>query len=178
MNVMAKRDKRTLDKTVNAVIIYDTFDFATKAKATLERAAHRTRESLHWNLTPWRVDMLKLPPAVEESLADAAAAHLFVLPVRQLRSLLEDWLERWATCRQVQEATLAVWDGGNTDTLSAQVTSKLSHFVGHHGVSLLFDDHALVGDKSSMFASVLHKREVSMNPDAPAHPGAVSECPL
>ena len=166
MNVTAKRDERTLDATVNAVIIYDTFDFATTAKATLERAAQRTCENPQWIIKPWRVDMLKVPPAVEKSLADAAAAHLIVLPVRQVQFLLEDWLERWATCRQVQEATLAVWDGGYTDTLSAQVTSKLSHFVGHHGVSLIFDDHALP------------KREDSFTPDAPAHPGAVSECPL
>ena len=129
--------------TLNAVIIYERFDFAAKAKAMLERAAHETGETTHWSVNPWRVDMLKLPPAAEAARAEAAEAHLIVLAVRQVQSLfpwLADWLERWATCRQVQEAALAVWDGGNTDTLSARATPELLQFAGRHGLSLIFED--------------------------------------
>ena len=96
---------------MNAVIIYDEFDYATKAKATLERAAHRTDETTHWGVRLWRVDVLKLPPAAEAALAEAVEAHLIMLAVRQVQSLLPwlmDWLERWATRRQIQEAALAV----------------------------------------------------------------------
>jgi hypothetical protein len=84
----AIRDKNVFDATMNAVIIYDTFDFAAKANAMLERAAHQTDETTHWSVKPWRVDMLKLPPAAEAALADAAEAHLILLAVRQVQSLL------------------------------------------------------------------------------------------
>jgi tRNA A37 threonylcarbamoyltransferase TsaD len=75
-----------------------------------------------------------------------------------------DWLERWARCRQVQEAALAVWGGGSADTRLARPTPELSQFARHHGLSLIFDDNALVEDKSLMVASDLHKREVSLTP--------------
>jgi len=123
---------------MNAVIFYDKFDFAAKAKAILERAAHRTDETTHWSVKPWRVDMLKLPPAAEAALAEAAEAHLIVLAVCQVQSVLVDWLERWATCRQVQEAALAVWSGGNADTCSARAAPELSQFAGRHGLGLIF----------------------------------------
>ena len=128
---------------MNAVIIYDRFDFAAKAKAMLERAAHGTGEATHWSVKPWRVDMLKLPPAAEAALAEAAEAHLIVLALRQVQSFfpwLADWLERWATCRQVQEAALAVWDSENADTRPVRATPELSQFAGRHGLSLLFDE--------------------------------------
>jgi hypothetical protein len=108
--------------------------------------------------------MLELSPAAEAALAEAAEAHLIVLALRQVQSVLVDWLERWATCRQVQEAALAVWDGGNADTRSARVTPELTQFAGRYGLSLIFDDNALVEDKSSMFASDLHEREVTLTP--------------
>lgn len=167
MKATAIRDKNAFDAITNAVIIYDTVAFAGKAKAMLERAAHRTGEIMRWNVKPWRVDMLRLPPASEAALAEAAEAHLIVLAVRQVQSLLPwlvDWLERWATCRRVREAALAVWDGGNADTRSARATPELSQFVGRHGLSLIFADNALIEDTSPMFAGDLNKREVSLTP--------------
>lgn len=152
---------------MNAVIIYDKFDFAAQANAMLERAAHRAGETTHWSVKPWRVDILKLPPAAEAALAEAAEAHLIMLAVRQVQSVLPwlvDWLERWAACRQVQETALAVWDGGSADPLSARAAPGLLQFARRHGLSLIFDDNALVEDISSMVASDLHKREVSLTP--------------
>jgi uncharacterized phage-like protein YoqJ len=58
MSATAIREENVLDATMNAVIIYDEFDYATKANAMLERAAHRTDETTHWSVKPWRVDML------------------------------------------------------------------------------------------------------------------------
>jgi hypothetical protein len=164
MSATPIRENHAFEATMNAVIIYDRFDFAAKVKAMLERAAHGTGEATHWSVKPWRVDMLKLPPAAEAALAEAAEAHLIVLALRQVQSLLVDWLERWATCRQVQEAALAVWDGGNANTRSARATPELSQFAGRHGLSLIFDDNALVEDESSMLASDLHEREVTLTP--------------
>ena len=152
---------------MNAVIIYDRFDFAAKAKAMLERAAHGMGEAAHWSVKPWRVDMLELPPAAEAALAEAAEAHLMVLELRQVPSLLPwlgDWLERWAASRQVQDAALAIWDGGNAASRPARATPEWSQFAGRHGLSLIFNDNVLVVDKSSIFANDLHEREVALTP--------------
>lgn len=112
------------------------------------------------------MDMLALPPAAETALVEAAEAHLIVIAVQKVQPLLIDWLERWANCRQVQEAALAVWDGTNADrlTISTCATPELSQFTGRHGLSLLFGNNALVGDKSSMNSSDLRGREVSLTP--------------
>jgi hypothetical protein len=171
LNATAIRDESAFAAAMIAVIIYDKFDFAARANSMLERAAHRTGETMHWSVNPWRTDMLKLPPASEAALAEAAEARLIVLAVLQVHSLapcLVDWLERWATRRQVQEAALAVWNGGNADTSLVRATPELSQFAERHGLSLIFDDNALVGDKSSMFTSEPHKRDVSFIP-TPQH---------
>jgi hypothetical protein len=167
MSATAIREENVFEATMNAVIIYDEFDFATKANATLERAAHRTDETTHWGVRLWRVDVLKLPPAAEAALAEAVEAHLIMLAVRQVQSLLPwlmDWLERWATRRQIQEAALAVWGGGSADTRLARASPELSQFAGHHGLSLIYDDNAMVENKSSMVPSDLQKQEVSLTP--------------
>jgi lysyl-tRNA synthetase class I len=99
MNATAIRDENVFDATMTAMIIYDKCDSAAKAKEMLERVAHRTDERTHWSVMPWRADMLKLSPTAEVALAEAAEAHLILLAVRQVQSLLPwlvDWLERWA----------------------------------------------------------------------------------
>ncbi len=167
MPVIAMRDKKAFDATMIAVIIYDKYDFATKANAMLERAAQRTGETEHWRVKPWRADILKLPPAAEEALAEAADAHLILLAMRQVQSFLPwllGWLERWAVCRRIHAAGLAVWAGGIADAGSARAIPDLSHFARRHGLSLIFDDNALAEDKSLRLASDLHQREVSLTP--------------
>jgi hypothetical protein len=164
MSATAIRGNTAFEAVMNAVIIYDRFDFAAKAKAMLERAAHETGETTHLSVKPWRVDMLELPAAAEVALAEAAEAHLIMLAVCHVQSLLVDWLQRWARCRQVEEAALAVGDGGDADTPSARASSELTQFAGRHGLSLICDANALVEDKLSRFASDLHEREVSLTP--------------
>jgi hypothetical protein len=147
MSKTAAPPEIVFDTSMNAVIIYDKVDFAPAANVMLESAARRTDEPVHWSVKPWRVDMLELAPAAEAALAEAAEAHLIVLTVREVQSLpprLMDWLERWATHRQVSEAALAVWDGGRADTPLAQATPELLQFARHHGLSLIFDNNAPV----------------------------------
>ena len=100
-----------------------------------------------WRVNLWRADVLKLPPAVEAALAEAMEAHLIMFAVSHVQSLLKslfDWLERWARGRHIQEAALAVWDTGRADKRLAQVPPELAQFARHHGLSLLFDDNAVL----------------------------------
>jgi len=165
MQVPAISDETASYPTMNAVIIYDKFDFAANANAMLERSANRKDATTHWSVKPWRVDMLDLPPAAEAALAEAAEAHLIVLAVRQVRSLLPwllDWLERWAACRQIQGAALAIWEGDTADIRLAQALPELSQFARQHGLSLIYDHDSLAGEKSSIVASDSQKQEAPL----------------
>jgi hypothetical protein len=88
------QNESVFDTTMKAVIIYDRFDFAVKAKAMLECAAQRTDETSQWSVRPWGTDILKLPTAAEVALEDAVGAHLILLAVGQVQSLLL-WLGDW-----------------------------------------------------------------------------------
>ena len=101
---------------MNAVVIYDKFDFAAKAKAMLERAAHGTGETTHWSVKPWRVDMLKLPPAAEAALAEAAEAHLIVLALRQVQSLSPGWWTGWSGGPRAGRSRRPPWRYGMVET--------------------------------------------------------------
>jgi hypothetical protein len=154
-------DEEIFGIPMNAVIIYDKSDFAVSANVMLECASHRTDETMDWNVKPWRADVLELAPAADAALADAVQAHVIVLAMREVGSLLPrlmDWLERWATRRQIQEAALAIWGGAHTPL--GQAALELTRFAGQHGLSLIFDNSALVEDKSSIIASDRQKQEV------------------
>ncbi len=135
------------EATLNAVILYDAFDYAAQASAILMGAAHRADETIPWSVRPWRVDILKLPPASEAALAEAADAHLILLALRSVRinlPWLVDWLEQWAAHRQVREAALAVWAGGSAETLPARLAPTLMPLASRHGLHLILDgEHAL-----------------------------------
>jgi hypothetical protein len=146
---------------MNALIIYKTFDFATEAKATLERVTLRTDETTRWHVNLWRVDVLKLPVAIEAAQAEAMAARLIMFAVSHVQSVLHslfDWLERWAMGRQIQEAALAVWDCRSAVKRLVQVPPELSQFARHHGLSLIYDHHAPLNDvmKQPMRADDYH----------------------
>jgi hypothetical protein len=167
MNATVIPNERVFDGTIEAVIIYDRFDLAAKATAMLKRVAQRTDETAPWVIRPWRVDILELPAAAEVALAEAEGAALILLAMRRVRSLaswLVDWLERWAKRRQVLEAALASWDGGNDDTRAAGVTPDLVRIAGRHGLSLIGDQPALIADQASRLTRDLHEREVALTP--------------
>ena len=146
---MSKPDKSNTpqDSAMKALIIYQNFASAAKANATLQDAARYPDVSVEWNIRPWRVDMLKFPPTAAEALVDATDAHLIVFAGDCARSFphwLQDWLEQWAGCRQIETAGLAVFGIGNADKLSLTATSDLSKFAKHHGLSVIFDDRPAV----------------------------------
>jgi hypothetical protein len=181
MSATAIRDATGFTATMNAVIIYDTFDFGAQANAMLKRATHRKDETTLWDVRLWRADLLKMPLAAETALMEAAEAHLIMLAVQHVQSLLPwlmDWLERWALRRKIQEAALALWVGGSAENRSAQTTREFSQFAENHGLSLIFDDNAKVEGKSSMIATVLddcerpEERRGFSAPDLPTPPAA------
>jgi len=147
---------------MNVVILYDDFACAAKAKVILERAAHRADAVLVWTVKPWRLDMLMPSLSADAALTDAADAHLVVLSLRHplpLPTWVSDWLDQWATRRQVQEAALAVWDGGNGDTLSCSAAPpELSDFARHHGLNFIIGNASPEGYESAVSAPSLHGR--------------------
>jgi hypothetical protein len=163
MNANALPDRIVFEAIMNAVIIYDDFACAAKAKAMFERAAHRADEVLRWTVKPWRFDMLMPSLSADAALADAADAHLVVLSLRHplpLPAWVQDWLERWAARRQIQEAALAVWDGGNGDNHSVPAVPELSRFAGRHGLSFITRDAGSEEDETAAFGPSPHEWEM------------------
>jgi len=146
---------------MNAVIVYDNVDLASKAQVMLGRAAHRADADLAWTVKPWRIELLLLPPASVRALEDAAEAHLIVLAVRRPAEpspRLLDWLEQWARCRLVQDAALALFDGGNDDVRSGTAAPELAQFAQRYGLSFLFGDVRPAEEASALLVPSLAAR--------------------
>jgi hypothetical protein len=132
-----------LTADMKALIVYDDFTSAVRAKAILQRVASDPKETVRWNVSPWRMDMLKLSITADTALADALDARLIVLALCNARSLpnwLVGWLDRWALLRHIPEAALALLDDGSADALCPSTAPELSRFAGRHGLSFIFDD--------------------------------------
>jgi len=150
MSATAIREEPLCEATMTALIIYDEIALAKQAKAMLERADATTR----WDVKPWRVDLLTAQGMGKAALNDAADAHLIVFAVHQAQSLpawLVDWLEQWATRRQV-------FDGGNGDTLSRTAAPELSQFAERQGLSFVFGDVGPTEEASTLLVQSLHER--------------------
>jgi hypothetical protein len=118
MSATAIRDERFLEATMNAMIIYEEYSSAERANALLKRASDRADAAEQWSVKPWRLDMLDWPPLAQDAQRDGAEAHLIVLAVGRRAELppgLLSWLEGWARRRRVEDAALAVFDGGSGD---------------------------------------------------------------
>jgi hypothetical protein len=167
MSATAILEKPVFEKAMNAAIIYDDFPCATKASAMLASASSRAGEIALWNVKPWRLDLLNLPPTAAEALRDTADVHLIVFALRPAQSLpigLMDWLEQWAALRQVGEAALAVFTDGSGETLPASAVPELSRFAERQGLNLIFHDSSSVQTECAVFLRNLHEREVSITP--------------
>jgi hypothetical protein len=159
---MSKLNK-SRDSTMKALIIYQNFTSAVKAHAALQHATQNLEFSVRWNIRPWRLDMLKFPHAAQEALADASDAHLIVfegLCAQSFPIWLRDWLEQWATSRQIRDVALAVIREGSDKTLPTSATSGLSYFATRHGLNFIFDDNIVI-TPSSMGSSLKSKTDKS-----------------
>lgn len=167
MSATAIRAEQVTETIMNAIIIYDNFELATKANATLGHAMQHADKTAPWQVKPWRVNLLTLTDLADAALNDAADAHLVVFALRETEPLppsLVDWLDQWASHRQVPDAALAVFGGRNGGEHLAPATSELSYFAERHGLSFIFDDGGPVEGKSAGFLGDLHEREVTQTP--------------
>src|ERR1700733_9701882 len=113
---------------MKAVIIYEDVLSATNAKTVLQRSTHGAGTSVKWNVCPWRLDMLKVPPTAEDALTEAMDAHLIVFAGfngQPIPSWLQDWFENWAKSRQIDGAALAVINDDGVDRPSTSVRNDL-----------------------------------------------------
>jgi len=127
---------------VKAVIIYDDFACAARAKANLKRVAQLAGEPTQNILELCLLELLNQTAFATQMMGEAADAHLIVITLSQPESLparLLDWLEGWAVFRQIQDAALAVFVGERSDALSMPVLHELSQFTERHGLDLIFD---------------------------------------
>jgi len=130
---------------MKALIIYDDFTSAAKANGALQRSAHHLNTSIKWNVRPWRLDMLNFPPTAEEAIDEAIDAHLIIfagLNDQHLPAWLIDWLEHWAKCRRIDEAALAVIDGGTKHTTSPLAMTEICQFAERRGLAFIISDLA------------------------------------
>ncbi len=167
MSATTIRAEQVIETTVNAIIIYDDIELATKANAISGRAMQHADTTAQWQVKPWRVNLLTLTGLADAALNDAADAHLVVFALREaepLRPSLVAWLDQWAAYRQVPDAALAVFGGRNGEEHLAPATSELSHFAERHGLSCIFDDGHPVKSESELFRHSLHEREVAQTP--------------
>lgn len=144
---------------MKALIIYDNFAAAAKANATLKRSTESLAFDVRWNVSPWRVDMLKFPPTAEEALTDALDAHLVVLAGRMAQPVsfwLLEWLEQWAKSRRVEEAAMAVFGVGKALNPSSSATSNVVQFVNHYGLGLFYVESNEAEDIAAIRVDSVH----------------------
>ncbi len=130
---------------MKAIIIYDNFGNAVKAKAALQRCGHGAGLAAPCDIRPWRIDMLKFPIIAAETLTEAIDAHLLVFAGRTaqlLTSRLQLWLEHWAKCRRIEQAALAVFGGADAALGSSSAGANLAEFAKRHNLDFISYDGA------------------------------------
>ena len=141
MRALGKLDTNQLG--LEAVIIYDDLDIASRAVARLDNASRSGDEITNWGLKWWRLEVLRVDDSADEALRESVGAHLVVLalrdPVRPHPSLLQ-WLEKWAETRREADAAIALFDGARCEELSLATSPELSVFANKHGLSLIVEE--------------------------------------
>jgi hypothetical protein len=130
---------------MKAIIIYDNFCDAAKARMVLQQCAHNAGLVAPLDIRPWRIDMLKFPPTAAEVLTEAINAHLIVFAgwTAQLSTFrLQMWLEHWAKCRRIEEAAVAVMGSACANLDLSSAGANLAGFAKRHNLDLIIDDAA------------------------------------
>lgn len=140
---------------MKAVIVCDDLAFVVKASKTLQRVGCQPGMSVQWTTQSWPLNALNQAAMAENTLVEAADAHLIIIPAHHADSLpflLLDWLERWASVRQIRDAALAVIADDIDNGFGMAVSSELNLLVQKHGLSFITD--AVVVAKDSAKSAV------------------------
>lgn len=175
----AVQNQSGFQHNMEAVIIYDDLDVASRAIARLDDGSHGGDEITRWGLKWWRFEVLKAQPAAERALTESRDAHLIVLAVHdqaEISPALLCWLENWAVRRTVQDAALAVFDGASSNTLSLAASPELSAFAVRHELSLIVDEGGSSQESSHVRPPALPQLEIDPLLFAPSL-RAVGGCP-
>jgi hypothetical protein len=160
MNAIAIQDKSLFETTLKATVIYDDFDFATRAAALLERVAVRVHEAMKWDVKPWRLDVLKQSLLVEAAGAEAADADLIVFALSKTCSPpaeLRVWLEHWEAQRQIRDAAIMVLSPGEP-AAATPLWHELKQFAERHGLAFLSSYDVRENGDSMRFVHQLWQR--------------------
>jgi len=167
MNAIAIRDESPFEMTLKATVIYDDFDFATRAAALLERVAVRVHEAMKWDVKPWRLDVLKESSLAEAAVAEAADADLLVFALSQTPSPpveLTVWLQQWKTYRQIEDVAVMVLSPAEHPA-ATPLWLELKQFAARYGLAFLSSRDVRENGDSMQFVYQLWQRK---QPTAPA----------
>ena len=162
MNAIAIRDESLFEMTLKAAVIYDDFDFATRAAALLERVALRVREAVKWDVRPWRLEVLKQAALAEAAETEAANADLILFALSKTRSLPAElmlWLERWASHRQTEDAAVMVLSPDES-ALVRPFWRALAEFAERYGLAFLSSHNVRENGESMQFVQQLWQRKL------------------
>ena len=161
------RDEGVVEMTLKATVIYDQFEFATRATALLERVAARVHEAVKWDVTPWRLDLLKSSALAEAALAEAAEADLLVFALSRTPAPPAEftvWLEDWGIHRRIDDPAVMLLNPGER-AAATPLWHELKHFAARHGLAFLSSQDVRESGDSMQFVRQLWQRR---QPAAPA----------
>ncbi|HUB87228.1 MAG TPA: hypothetical protein VMB22_05005 [Verrucomicrobiae bacterium] len=181
MNAVAVNEENIFDAALKAAVIYDDFDLAARAVASLERSALRADETMKWRVKPWRLDALEQPVHAAAAAAEAGDADLIILALNQPPAVMESllrWLDNWALRRQWDDAALLLFCGRND--AGEPLRSNLEWLARRRGLTFLGNHNPWDADSSLRLIRQLWQREqlvsaafqsYAENPPAPPHWG-------
>lgn len=150
---------------MNALILYDEFSQLREANRILRSAMQNANGCACWDITPWHVNVLRFPQAADHALAEAAHADLIFFAALRPDSLvpwLEEWLQQWASRRQVNDAALVAMNYP-----PAPSASWLAPFAEQHGLTLITNANANETAKACKYSKPTVANEIEINSPSP-----------
>ena len=125
---------------MKALIIYDNVTFALRANFLLRNAAHGANTKVGWEVNLWRGSMLKFQSVAREALVEALDTDLILFAGPEASLLprwLKNWLEDWASRRQVRDAALALIEDQDSPIRQASIAVELRDFARRHALGFI-----------------------------------------
>ncbi len=145
---------------MKAMIICDDFTFVVKARATLQRVGSQPEVGARWTIRSWPVNALHHEEMAEKALAEAADAHLIVIPASRAHSIpswLRDWLRRWAAHRLIPDAAVAVIGDGADPGINESVSPELTRIVREHALNFFANGGPVARDATQLAVRFFHE---------------------